>query len=287
MWTIRLLQEWSLPWLQQRGIDNPRLDSDLLLADALGVERLQLFLDPNRPVVGDELATFKRHLQRRARREPVAYILGRRGFWRQEFMVTSAVLVPRPETELLVEAVLETFPPDIQRDPLSILELGVGSGAVLCSLLLEYADALGVGVDISAAALAVAAENARQLGTLARSTLLQGDLTEPLGDAHRFQVIVANLPYIATDELGQLEPEVGRWEPRQALDGGVDGLAVLRRVPGMVLPFLADGGLLALEIGATQGDAVAAMLSAAGLQDVALRLDYARLPRVVTGRLAG
>ncbi|MBF0401709.1 MAG: peptide chain release factor N(5)-glutamine methyltransferase [Magnetococcales bacterium] len=287
LWTIRLLRDWSVPWLQQRGIENPRLDADLLLADALGVERLALFLDAERPVVGAELATFKRHLQRRARREPVAYILGRRGFWRQELVVTSDVLVPRPETELLVETVLAHFPPDQQTFPFEILEIGVGSGALLCALLLEYPVATGVGVDISAAALAVAEQNGRQLGCWERMTLLGGDLVAPLAVAphsgRRFPVIVANPPYIATAELDRLEPEVAVWEPRQALDGGVDGLTVLRRIPAAVMPLLAAGGLLALEIGMTQGDAVAAVMEAAGLQDVCLHLDYSRRPRVVTG----
>ncbi|MBF0462451.1 MAG: peptide chain release factor N(5)-glutamine methyltransferase [Magnetococcales bacterium] len=281
------MQDWSVPWLQQRGIDTPRLDSDLLLADALGLERLGLFLDPNRPVVGAELALFKQHLQRRARREPVAYILGQRSFWRHAFVVTPAVLVPRPETELLVEAVLEAFPPNEQTAPLDMLELGIGSGAVLGSLLVEYPTALGVGVDVSAAALAVAEQNIRQLGCGERVTLLQGDWVEPLRTpaqaARRFQIIVANPPYIASAELAQLEPEVAVWEPRQALDGGVDGLTALRQIAGEVVPWLAPGGLVALEIGATQGDAVAELLTAAGLREVTLRLDYGRRPRVVCG----
>ncbi|MEO5363801.1 MAG: peptide chain release factor N(5)-glutamine methyltransferase [Magnetococcus sp. DMHC-8] len=291
LWTIRLLQEWSVPWLQQRGIDTPRLDSDLLLADALGVERLGLFLDPHRPVVGEELAVFKRHLQRRARREPVAHILGHRAFWQHDFLVTSDVLVPRPETELLIETVLDALPPDQQQTPLTILELGVGSGAVLCTLLLAYGDAVGVGVDLSVAALAVAEENGRRLGCLARLSLLQGDLTQPLHTSlhaeGRFQVVVANLPYIATADLARLEPEVAVWEPRLALDGGADGLAVVRRVPDAVWPWMAEGGLLALEVGATQGDAVAELLRVAGWQGVALRLDYGRRPRVVLGYRGG
>ncbi|MEO5341459.1 MAG: peptide chain release factor N(5)-glutamine methyltransferase [Magnetococcus sp. MYC-9] len=287
MWTVRSLQAWSLPWLQQKGIDTPRLDSDLLLADALGVERLALFLDPNRPVVGEELARFKSHLQRRARREPVAYILGRRGFWQQEFTVTSAVLIPRPETELLLETVLDHLPPlSVGDDTLQILELGVGSGALLCSLLLSYPGARGVGVDLSAEALPVAEGNARRLGCLARTTLLAGDLWQPLSalSVGRFAVIVANPPYVTTAELAQLEPEVAVWEPRLALDGGEDGLQVVRRIVQGAGSFLAPGGLLALEIGASQGDAVAALLTEAGLQEVCLRLDYARQPRVVMGR---
>ncbi len=273
-----------MPWLQQRGIESPRLDCDLLLAEALGVERLALFLDPKRPVAGTELATFKQFMQRRARREPVAYILRRRQFWRHEFLVTSDVLIPRPETELLVETVLDFFP---QSSPLTILEVGVGSGALLCSLLLEYPEALGVGIDLSAAALRVAEENGRRLGCWPRMTLWQGDLLAPLSSGQyqgHFSVIVANLPYIAAEELQSLQPEVVQWEPRLALEGGTDGLAVIRRLPGAACPLLAEGGLLALEIGATQGDQVAEMLRDTGLQEVMLRLDYGRLPRLVSGR---
>jgi release factor glutamine methyltransferase len=261
-WTIQSLQAWAVPWLQQRGVESPRLDCDLLLAEALGVERLALFLDPKRPVVGTELAQFRQH----------------------EFVVSSDVLIPRPETELLVETVLDNFP---HSSPLTILEVGVGSGALLCSLLLEYPAALGVGIDLSAAALRVAEENGRRLGCGSRMTLLQGDLVVPLASSQyqgHFSVIVANLPYIAAEELQSLQPEVVQWEPRLALEGGADGLEVIRRLPGAALPLLAEGGLLALEIGATQGDVVAEILRQAGFQEVMLRLDYGRLPRLVSGR---
>ncbi|MBF0162270.1 MAG: peptide chain release factor N(5)-glutamine methyltransferase [Magnetococcales bacterium] len=284
---MQSLQAWALPWLQQRGVESPRLDGDLLLADALGVERLALFLDPKRPVAGEELARFKSHLQRRARREPVAYILGRRGFWKHEFVVTPAVLIPRPETELLLETLLAHFPPAQQDSPLTLLELGVGSGALLCAALLAYPEATGVGVDISAAALAVAEENGRKLGCRERMTLVQGDLLQPLQLASpndRFHAILSNPPYVRTSEWEQLEPEIHRWEPRQALDGGADGLAALRRIPSEARPFLAEGGLLAVEIGVNQEEAVMALFEAAGLQGVELRLDYSRQPRVVSGR---
>lgn len=324
-WTVRSLQAWSVPWLQQRGADTPRLDSDLLLANALGVQRLDLFLDPSRPVSKRELATFKKHIQRRARREPVAYILGYHGFWQQDFIVTPDVLVPRPETELLVETVLEAFPTSHQdvldshrarlpghtvagdgdhtsQTVLKILEIGVGSGALLCSLLLEYPNARGTGIDISPTALSVAERNAKQHGCLERATLLLGDLVEPLtatssaetrlshtspsehlSDGH-FQVIVSNPPYVTTSELASLEPEVRVWEPHQALDGGIDGLTVLRRLPSAVAPFLSSGGFLALEIGATQGEAVTSFMKTAGYQDVTLHLDFGRRPRVVSAR---
>ncbi|WP_130472792.1 peptide chain release factor N(5)-glutamine methyltransferase [Candidatus Magnetaquicoccus inordinatus] len=287
LWTIQALQAWAVPWLQQRGVESPRLDCDLLLAEALGVERLALFLDPQRPVIGEELARFKQFMQRRARREPVAYILRRRQFWRHEFLVTPDVLIPRPETELLVETVLDLFPPAQQSAPFMILEVGIGSGALLCSLLLEYPTATGIGIDLSAAALQVAQENAERLGCGARMTLLQGDLVAPL-ELERYQnqflVIVANLPYIAPEELLTLQPEVVQWEPSLALNGGADGVAVICPLPAASTPLLAENGLLALEIGATQGDRVAEMMRAAGLQEVMLRLDYARLPRVVSGR---
>ena len=376
VWTIRRLQAWSLPWLQQRGVDNARLDSDLLLADALGVRRIHLFLDPNRPVSRQELAAFKQRIQRRAQREPVAYILGYAGFWKHEFIVTPDVLIPRPETELLIQSVLEAFPtphrdrldkrappasphttaaaeeeeeeddtrtegddthaaandthaaandthtaednprttaetarteegrtdhtktPDNtpSQESMEILEIGIGSGALLGALLLAYPHARGTGIDISPEALSVAERNLKQHNILTRATLLLGDLVTPLEGgpstyptchplAHAsFQVIVSNPPYIATPELAGLEPEVRVWEPRQALDGGMEGLDILRRLPGSVAHLLTPGGLLALEIGATQGEAVSRFMTEAGYQHVTLHHDFARHPRLVTGR---
>ena len=280
-----------MPWLQRRGVvDTPRLDSDLLLADALGIRRIDLFLDPDRPVSQEELVLFKQAIQRRAQREPVAYILGHCGFWKHTFAVNSDVLIPRPETELLVETVLETFPHGVKE----ILEIGVGSGAVLCSLLLAYPQARGVGTDISLAALTIAERNAKQHNCLDRTTFVAADLIEPLHTPlflpppsfadRRFSVILSNPPYVTTPELAGLEPEVCVWEPRHALDGGVDGLDVLRRLPRVAAPFLDTGGLLALEIGATQGEAVCDFMTEAGYQDVTLLLDFGRHPRVVTGR---
>lgn len=280
--------QWSAPWLREKGVESARLDAELLLAETLGLARIALFLDPDRPLLPDELAAFKVLLKRRARREPVAYILGRRDFWRETFAVGPGVLIPRPESEGLLEAVIERFPD--REAPLNMLEVGVGSGAVLGSLLQEYPQARGVGVDCSAAALAIAAENGARIGVAERLTLMKGDLTAPLDpglDAHRFQVIVSNPPYVSTAELTEVAPEVAEWEPRQALDGGADGLAVLRRLPAACLPFLERDGFLALEIGCRQGQAVAALVAAAGFQAVTVRPDYSRHPRIVTASHPG
>lgn len=285
-WTIRRLQTWSIPWLEKRGIETPRLDGDLLLAHTLGVNRLDLFLDPDRPVSPSELATFKDCMQRRAKREPVAYILGRRGFWKHDFLVTKDVLIPRPETECMVEWILKNhskFKHSLTEKSLTILEIGVGSGALLCTLLLAIESAQGIGTDTSSQALNIAQKNAEKHNLLTRTSFLLGDLATPIPTDTKFQIIVSNPPYIAHEELQSLEPEITQWEPRQALDGGDDGLNILRRLPSEVSPFLDKGGLLALEIGHTQGAIVQGFLAEAGYSQITILNDFGNRPRIVTG----
>lgn len=281
LWTIRLLRPWSAAWLQRQGSDTPQLDGDLLLADALGLRRIDLFLDPDRPLDPAELAAFKSRLRRRGQREPVAYILGRCSFWKETFRVAPAVLIPRPESEMLLETVLERFAD--REASLEILELGLGSGALLISLLREFANARGVGTDISEPALALARENGAALGVEGRLTCHQGDLTAPLDPGSRFDVIIANLPYVTSAEMAGLEPGVRDWEPHEALHGGADGLDLLARLPSLAAPFLNTEGMLALEIGQTQGPAVSGFLRDAGYRDVTVHRDYGRRPRVVAG----
>ncbi len=279
-WTIRRLLQWCTPWLSQKGCDSPRLDGELLLAEVLNLERITLYLDPDRPLTAPELAAFKALVKRRAQREPVALILGRRDFWQHTFKVAPGVLIPRPETEGLLEAVIEHHPD--RQAGLTMLEIGVGSGAVLCSLLAEYPRARGVGSDISATALTISRENAVRIAVSDRLRLLSGDLTAPLAVGERFDLIVSNPPYIASPVLKTLAPEVARWEPIAALDGGGDGLAVLRRLAAECAGFLQPGGLLALEIGHDQAEAVSGLLAAAGYESITVRPDYGGQPRIVT-----
>jgi release factor glutamine methyltransferase len=286
VWDVRRLLRWSAEWLARRGIASPRLDGELLLADALGVERLALYLDPDRPLTPAELQAFKQRITRRAAREPVAYILGQREFWSRSFRVGPGVLVPRPETECLIEAILARV--SDRQFPLSILDLGVGSGVLLLTLLQEFPRAHGTGIDCAPEALAYAQINAQRFDLLSRAHLLQGDLCKACGSdllpASGFDLIVSNPPYIGQTEWSTLQPEVRDWEPATALVAAEEGQALYRQMFTHCLSLLRPSGWLVLEIGATQGAPVRQMAVDSGLQQVEVLEDYARHPRVVVGQ---
>jgi release factor glutamine methyltransferase len=254
--------------LAAAGVDTPRLDAELLLAEALGVDRTRLFLDASAPVHPANLARFQQLIERRVAREPVAYILGRRDFRRLTLAVDRRVLIPRPETELLVEVGL-SLPTGVR-----VADVGTGSGAVALALKDERPDLDVVGIDLNKDAVAVARDNASRLGLDAQ--FLEGDLLSGLDV--RFDAVLANLPYVA--EGASLPPEISEWEPASALFAGADGLDVIRRLLSQV-----DGvSLVALEIGFDQGDAVAALVSQAGFGSVERLRDLAGHERVVVGR---
>jgi release factor glutamine methyltransferase len=216
---------------------------------------------------------------RRIAREPISHILGSKGFWTLQFAVTPDVLTPRPETELLVETALEFIPPE---KPALVLDLGVGSGAILLSVLSERPDAVGVGVDVSEAALAVARANAEAVGVAERVEWRVSNWGEGLEGG--FDVIVSNPPYIASAEIARLAPEVSRHEPHLALDGGADGLDAYRALLPRIRALLNPGGRFALEVGRGQAPAVWALADQAGLAPLDKRADLAGIDRVVTGR---
>ncbi len=246
--------------LREAGIDAPSLDATLLLAEATGQERSRLIAFPERALSTDELSAYEALLVRRARREPVSRILGRREFWSLNFAVTADTLDPRPETEVLVEAVLARLNgPEAE---LRILDLGCGSGCILLALLSELGKAEGLGVDSSAAAVEVARGNAEALGLRDRAAFQVGDWAAGLEG--RWQAIVSNPPYIIESEIGDLAPEVSRYDPRQALCGGADGLDAYRVLLPQAARLLAPEGLLALEFGIDQGNAVQRLAEAAG-----------------------
>jgi len=253
--------------LSAAGCESPRLDAELLLAAALGVTRTQLYLSapgPLEPAVGER---FEALIARRAEREPVAYILGRKPFRRIELSVDSRVLIPRPETELLVEVGLE-LPAGAR-----VADIGTGSGAVALALADERPDLTVTGIDASADALVLARDNARRLGL--DVAFLAGDLL--VGGP--YDAVLANLPYVRDDE--QLPPEITRYEPALALFGGPDGLGVIRRLVGQAAGAVA---LIAVEVGVGQADVVDLLLRDAGFADVERRHDLAGHERVVVGR---
>lgn len=266
--------------LRLAGVDQPRLDAEYLLVETLGIDRAVLAAGPGRPCPAASREAFLAAIRRRAAREPVQYILGRCHFWRDVFRVTPDVLIPRPETELLVEIGLESLR---DRPAPRVLDLAAGSGCVGLSLARSLPAAVVFASDLSPAALRVADENARHLGLRGRWHPVAGDGLEPWQGSARWDYIASNPPYVPEADWEGLPPDVARWEPRSALAGGGDGLVYYRQwLPGC-LPFLAPGGTLALEIGAGQWPAVQALAAAVGC-GAECRSDLAGIPRAVIVR---
>ena len=263
------------------GIDSARLDAEMLMAETLRVERGRLYMNPDRALDDAALARFRALIARRARGEPVSYITGRREFWSLDFVVTPAVLTPRPETELLVETAVELV---AAKSPPRILDLGTGSGAIAVALAKEIIGAEIVATDISREALEIARANARRHGVEDRISFLAGDLFAPVADMRgAFDLIVSNPPYIRRDDIPALPRDVRDFEPRIALDGGVDGLDFYRRIAGEAARYLSADGSIAVEIGAGMSAEVARLFADAGFADVRVEKDLAGLERVVTG----
>jgi release factor glutamine methyltransferase len=266
--------------LAEAGVDGGRSEAWLLLAAATGVDRAALVAGQRDTLTAAEETRRHALVRRRRAREPVAYLLGEKEFWSLRFAVAPAVLIPRPETETVVEAVLAHLP-DHDR-PLRLLDLGVGSGCLLLALLSEMPQATGLGVDDSAAALAIAQRNAERLGLTGRAEFRPGRWGERL--AGQFDVIVSNPPYVAEGDWDRLQPEIRDFEPKAALAAGPDGLAAYRALAPDCARLLAPGALCALEIGLGQGEAVAQLLAAQGLIVVARACDLAGIERCVLAR---
>jgi release factor glutamine methyltransferase len=282
-WTIEAVLKWAADDFRARGIESPRLDAEVLLAHALATTRVQLFVDGKRPLTADELSRFREMVKRRRSREPTAYILGWREFYGRPYKVDARVLVPRPDTETLVGVALERTRACSMST--RVLDLCTGSGCVAITLGRERPTSSVTAVDVSEGALAVARENAMRLGAY-NVALRKGDLYEGLA-GRAFDLVTANPPYIPSSDLAGLAPDVREHEPRLALDGGADGLDVLRRVVAGAPAVLAPGGVLAVEIEYREAEPVRALFAEHGFEDVETAKDYARLDRVVSGRTRG
>ncbi|HVR64111.1 MAG TPA: peptide chain release factor N(5)-glutamine methyltransferase, partial [Polyangia bacterium] len=257
---------------------------------ALGLDRVQLYVQHDRPLLPDELAALRELVKRRQGGESVAYIMGRKEFFGLSFAVDARVLVPRPDTETLVDEALVYLRERLtrpatestsERPPLKVADVGTGSGAIAVAIARHARGTWVAATDVSADALAVARDNAARNGVAV--AFYEGDLDQALGPLAPLDLIVANLPYIPTAVLSSLPPEV-RAEPALALDGGPDGLALVRRLVAAAPALLGPGGALALEIGAGQADDAAALMQAAGFVDIRRRRDLAEIDRVVSGR---
>ncbi len=268
--------------LSEAGIPSPDVDARLLLCAATGLERVALILEPDLPLSTEAAARFGGFLKRRLLREPVSRILGSREFWGLNLRITPDVLDPRPDTETLVEAVLAAVE-GRRSHPWRILDLGTGSGAILCALLHDLPDARGWAVDRSVAACRVAQSNLAACGLAGRSLVLQGDWGSALaGDS--FDLVVSNPPYIETEAISGLDQDVREHDPSAALDGGADGLTAYRILAAELPRFLVRGGVAAFEVGQGQDAAVSALMTSVGLIDLATRRDLAGIKRVVMGR---
>lgn len=276
-WTIAAILTWTKQYFSEKGVDNPRLDAEVLLSHVLGKDRLYLYVNFDQPLSPAELEAFRAAVKKRAMRTPVAYITGSKEFMNLDFIVSPAVLIPRPDTEILVEAALARL--GSVESP-QVLDIGTGSGAIIISVLANIPNAQGAAVDISADALAVASENAKLNDVSTRLNFLQGDLFAPVY-GHKFDAVLSNPPYIPAADIAGLEPEVRR-EPSLALDGGKDGLNYYRRIIKEGPAYLKQGGFIALEVGVGQAAQVAGLAEEQRiLRPVEIIKDYAGIDRVV------
>lgn len=284
-WQLLALLEETSRFFAAKKLENSRLQAELLLADVLDLRRLDLYLRFDQLLSPAQVDQYREHVRQRLRGVPLQYITGKAGFRNLTLAVDPAVLIPRPETEVLVEVALEYLS---GCEAPRILDLGCGSGAIALALAQECPSARVKASDISPVALALARRNACQLELEERMAFCCGDLLDPLQPAGQFELITCNPPYVRRADLEGLEPQVRDHEPRLALDGGEDGLDFYRRLAAQAAPFLGPQGLLVLEVGAGQAEEVAALLQQSGsFAPARIRPDLAGIPRVVSAARSG
>ena len=290
-WTVRRTLEWTSGYFTRKGVDAPRLSSELLLAHVLDVPRIKLYTDYERPLSEQERGRLRDLVTRAGDEEPIAYLTGRAHFFNLEFEVTRDVLIPRPDTETLVENVIQALKREMVLDAPRVLDLCTGSGCVAAAVAHNVKAAVVIATEISPAAAAVARRNVARLGLDGRVAVEEGDLFEPLTrmvDPQPFDVIVSNPPYIPTRSVAELDRSVRDYEPVQALDGGPDGLAFHRRILAEGADRVVPGGRLFMEIQFDHGPAARELAAAAGgWEDVRILKDHAGHDRVVTARRGG
>jgi release factor glutamine methyltransferase len=288
--TVRDLIRVTSEYLEGKGVESARLNAERLLADVLGLSRIDLYVQHDRPVLGAELDRYRGYVKRRAAGEPLQAILGETEFLSRAFKVAPGVFIPRPETELLVEEATALLAPDDRRllAPVAV-EIGCGTGVIAVSLALAVPRLTLWATDVNPAAVEVTTRNARRHGVEARVTVLRGSRFDPLPGhlGGRVDLLVSNPPYVRSGDIAGLDREVAEHDPHTALDGGADGLDFYRALAAGFGDWLRPGGAIALEIGDDQADEVCAILAASGAVEAEVRKDYADRDRIVTARVPG
>lgn len=282
-WTIIKLLEWTTSYFKNHKIESPRSCAEILLAFALNIDRIGLYLEYDKPLCKEELGKFKALIKRRVAGEPVAYILGSKEFWSMNFYVNRNVLIPRPETELLVEQALVLLPDDSTAYPKNILELGTGSGAVVISIASERPENIFFSSDCSKEAIAIAKKNAVYLHVEEKINFFSGNWLLPLKESSCFfDIIISNPPYIPKDVIPDLQSEICKYEPLTALDGGKDGLSSLKTIIFNAHMYMKKHGYLLLEIGENQAEMLKKIIGDCGKYDqIKFIKDYSGYDRVV------
>lgn len=286
-WTILRLVNWTASYFTSHEIEQPRATAEVLLAHILGLNRIDLYLRYDQPLERDELAYFKSCIKRRVDREPVAYITGEREFWSLTLAVTPDVLIPRPETECLVEAALAVMPADDETPACRVLDMGTGSGAIALAVASERPSATVFALDRSPAAIRIARSNARRHALDGRVQFFCSNWFASIRTGRLFDVILSNPPYIRHDDMAGLQPEIIRYEPHGALDGGIRGLDDVAMILSHAKGFLRPGGHVLLEIGHDQKSAAQDIArKAGGFESAVFFKDYSGHDRVLQLRLA-
>ena len=277
-WTIQKIIHWTTNYFKTHNVESPRMSAEVLLAYALNLKRIDLYLKYDQPLNPLELSTYKKLIKRRVKHEPVAYITGTKEFWSKNFIVGPKVLIPRPDTECLVETTIDII--SNKNNDLKIIELGTGSGAAILSIASEKSDHKYFATDISESALDIAKQNAKNLNI--EMTFLWGSWFDPILDHKPFDIIISNPPYIKTSQIKNLQPEISIYEPLTALDGGSDGLKCINKIIQNAYKYLNPDGYLLIETGFDQKDAVCQLANNSGqYKNITYKKDYSHLNRLV------
>ena len=284
-WTILSLLTWSTEYLQEKHFENPRLNVELLLSHSLNITRVQLYVQFEKPLTETELANFKKLFQRRLQHEPLQYIIGETEFYGLKFFVDERVLIPRPETEILIEEVIQqskTFP---EKEIINILDIGTGSGNIAITLAEHILNANIIAIDISNNALDVAKENARRNEVETKVEFLCDDLFNLKSEIKnlKFDILVSNPPYISEEEFSFLQPEIKNYEPTIATTDNSDGLSFYRRISDLGKERLSENGMIIVEVAYNQSERVKNIFANAGYKNISTRKDYNGIERIVTG----